>query len=140
MAGRPTSLSDELIEKAEHYISGGWEECGDKIPSIAGLACEIGVHRETIRLWAKDEENPFFGIHRRLMQAQERTLVNNGLAGTYNPAITKLILTKHDYSDRIEQDHSSKDGTMTPKGLDVSGLSTEALQEIMAASDASEQD
>lgn len=40
------------------------------------------------------------------------------------------------YGDKI--DHTSSDGTMTPKCLDVSGLPTEVLQALMDAKDASE--
>ena len=41
------------------------------------------------------------------------------------------------YGDKITTDHTSSDGSMTPKpGLDVSRLSTEALAEIVAAADA----
>lgn len=41
------------------------------------------------------------------------------------------------YGEKLELDHKSTDGSMTPKsGLDVSKLSTEALAEIMAAADA----
>lgn len=40
------------------------------------------------------------------------------------------------YGEKLELDHKSTDGTMTPKaGIDVSRLSTEALSEIMAIAD-----
>jgi hypothetical protein len=39
-------------------------------------------------------------------------LLNNGLDGTFNPPITKMMLSKHGYSDKIEQDHTSSDGSM----------------------------
>jgi len=45
---------------------------------------------------------------------QERTAVNRGLDGTFNSAITKLILHNHGYSDKQAIDHASTDGTMTP--------------------------
>jgi hypothetical protein len=70
---------------------------------------------------------------------QERTAVNRGLDGTFNAAITKLILHNHGYSEKSELSHTSPDGSMTPnKGLDTSKLSTEALAEIMALSDANQ--
>lgn len=97
------------------YINGGWADAGDPVPSIAGLACEIGVHRETLRLWGKDENNTFFGILSKIAEMQERELLKGGLSGGFNAPITKMMLSKHGYSDRIETDHTSSDGTMTPQ-------------------------
>lgn len=42
-----------------------------------------------------------------------------------------------EWRDRRELDHSSKDGTMTPRGVDLSKLSNDALSELIAARDAS---
>ena len=112
--GRPSQYTDELVSKAWDYVKGGWEIAGDRVPSVAGLACEIGIHRETCYDWAKQEDKVFSDILKAIAQKQERELLNNGLDGTFNPPITKMMLSKHGYSDRVETDHSSKDGTMTP--------------------------
>ena len=112
---RPTDCTPELIALAVSYVSGGYEGEGDKIPSIAGMACSIGIHRDTIHTWIKDSEHPFSDIYKDSMQLQERKLLNGGLGGDFNPAITKMILTKHGYSDKIEQAHTSPDGSMSPK-------------------------
>ena len=112
--GRPTLYTPERVKAAWAYVNGGWIEAGDKVPSIAGLACEIGVYRETCHNWAKDQDNEFFDILKAIAQKQERTLVNMGLDGTFNPPITKMMLSKHGYSDRVETDHKSSDGSMTP--------------------------
>jgi hypothetical protein len=114
-SGRLTIQTPELIEAAMAYINGGWADAGDPVPSIAGLACEIGVHRETLRLWGKDETNSFFGILSKIAEMQERELLKGGLSGGFNAPITKMMLSKHGYSDRIETDHTSSDGTMTPQ-------------------------
>ena len=114
MAGRPTKCTPELIEDALTYVNGGYEDEGDLIPSVAGLACSIGVHRETIHAWARDKEHKFSDIYKDVLQKQERKLINGGLGGDFTPAITKMILTKHGYSDRVEQEHTSPDGSMTP--------------------------
>ena len=114
--GRPSKYTPELLEAAWAYVNGGWLECGDRIPSVAGMACEINITRELAHLWVKDENKPeFFNIMKALAQKQERTLTNHGLDGTYNGMITKLILTKHNYSDKIEQDNTSSDKSMTPQ-------------------------
>lgn len=114
-SGRLTDYSPEIVEKAWEYANGGWIKAGDKVPSIAGLACEIGIHRETCHEWAKDKNKVFSDILRAIAQKQERELLNNGLSGTFNPPITKMMLSKHGYSDKIESDLTSSDGSMTPQ-------------------------
>lgn len=112
--GRPTDYTPELLEKALHYAE-NFEQYGDTVPTVAGLACEIGAHRDTLHAWAKDESKPEFSdIYLKIMQAQERKLVNGGLAGGFNPAVTKMMLTKHGYSDKQEIDHTTNGKDMLP--------------------------
>lgn len=118
-AGRPTSYTPKLVKAAWDYVNGGWTAAGDKVPTVAGLACEIGVHRDTCYQWADDESKEFSDILKAIAQKQERELVNNGLDGTFNPPITKMMLTKHGYSDRVEQDHTSSDGSMKPQVIEI---------------------
>lgn len=112
--GRPTSYTPELLQRAEEYLE-QYANLGDAIPSIAGLACHIGVTRETCHAWDREEgKEEFSHILKRLLQKQEKTLLTNGLGGVFNSTITKLVLSKHGYSDKIEQAHTSPDGSMTP--------------------------
>ena len=120
-AGRPSLYTPELIEKAWEYVNGGWQVAGDKVPSVAGMACEIGIHRDTCHSWAGSDGNEFSDILKAIAQKQERELVNNGLDGTFTPTITKMMMTKHGYSDRVEQHHTSPDGSMTPTQVIVQG-------------------
>lgn len=102
--------------KAAAYAGGGWEKDGDVIPSVVGLAIAIGITKSTCYEWAKDENKTAFSdILTRVEQIQERKLLQGGLAGGFNPAVTKMILTKHGYSDKLEQAHTSPDGSMTPQ-------------------------
>lgn len=121
-AGRPTKYTPELIEDARAYVDGGWEVAGDKVPSIAGMACELGVSRESLRLWAADETKEFFGILEQLDAKQERALLAGGLSGDFSGPISKLMLHRHGYSDKIEQDHTSRDGSMTPTAFVIEGV------------------
>lgn len=114
---RPTLYTPEIVEKAWEYVNGGWITAGDKVPSVAGLACEIGIRRETCHVWANDPDNEFSNILKALAEKQERELVNNGLTGDFVAPITKMMLTKHGYSDRVEQAHTSPDGSMSPKEI-----------------------
>tara|TARA_R110000850_G_scaffold232727_1_gene357812 strand:- start:110 stop:499 length:390 start_codon:yes stop_codon:yes gene_type:complete len=114
-AGRPTECTPELIARAQHYVKGGYADEGDLIPSVVGMASYVGVSRSTINLWAKDNRSEQFSdIFEQCSEKQEQSLLNGGLGGDFNPAITKMILTKHGYSDKIEQAHTSPDNSMTP--------------------------
>jgi len=113
-SGRLTDYSPEIVEKAWEYVNGGWIKAGDKVPSVAGLACEIGMHRETCYDWARDKDKVFSDILKAIAQKQERELLNNGLDGTFNPPITKMMLSKHGYSDATKQELSGPDGGAIP--------------------------
>jgi hypothetical protein len=115
--GRPTVYGPELLKMARGYLT-SYKDMGDLVPSVAGLACVLGITRETCYAWARDPEKQIFSdILSELMQRQERELVNGGLGGNFNAPITKMMMTKHGYSDRVEQDHRSSDGSMTPQKI-----------------------
>ena len=124
--GRPSLYTPEIVQAAWDYANGGWITAGDKVPSIAGLACEIGISRETCRDWASIEGNQFSGILMAIAQKQERELLNNGLDGTFNPPITKMMLSKHGYSDRLDQDHTTN-GKDMPAASPIDKALAEAL-------------
>lgn len=120
-AGRPTKLNEELISKAEEYLQKSKDAntvVGDKkpvviwtvnLPTIEGLANFLNVHRDSLYEWEKldtDLGKAFSDIFTRVKQVQAERLVNNGLAGNYNPVITKLLLSKHGYVEKQEQDIS----------------------------------
>lgn len=114
--GRPTKYNDMMLAKAQHYLD-NYKEMGDVVPTLVGLALTLDVATNTLYNWAKEEvSEEYLSIFMRVEQMQHRILVNNGLAGSFNHAITKMMLTKHGYSDKTEVDHSSKDGSMATKG------------------------
>jgi hypothetical protein len=111
---RPSEYTPEKLDLARAYIDGGWSEQGDAVPQIAGLALAVGIHRDTVYQWAKDEDKKEFSdILTRVMHSQERCLVNDGLRGTFNPAITKMMLSKHGYSDKQAVDHTTNGESIT---------------------------
>ena len=111
--GRPTKYTPELLEECRQYLKDY-----NTLPSIAGLAVRLDVARETLQAWARDEDKPEFShIYTKLMAMQEDELIRNGLMGHFNASITKMILTKHGYSDKV--DATSSDGTMTPTSQPV---------------------
>lgn len=104
---RPTDYTAEIVEKARDYAV-NHESYGDAVPTIAGMACEVGVARSTLYDWATHEDKPEFSdIFNMVAEFQERKLVNGGLVGGFNPAVTKMMLTKHGYSDKQEIDHTT---------------------------------
>jgi len=99
-AGRPTKYNEDILTKSKEYLS-NYAELGDPVPTIAGLACELNVSRGTLYDWAAEEEKEeFSNILEAIMAKQERVLAGKGLTGDFNPNITKMMLTKHGYSDK----------------------------------------
>lgn len=115
--GRPSKLGESL-EKAKEYLLGGYENVGEIIPSIAGLACYLAISRSTVYEYQK-ENKEFSDILEAVLSLQESKLINKGLSGDFNPTVTKLILTKHGYSDKQEVDLSSSDGSMRPTTIQL---------------------
>ena len=61
-------------------------------------------------------------------------MLSGGLGGAYNAAITKLMLANHGYSEKVQQDNTSSDGSMTPeRTIDPTKLSDSALEELNGA-------
>lgn len=114
---RPTKYNEKILEDAQHYLE-NYEETGDIIPTIAGLACELKIHRDTVYEWASNPDNKEFSdTVKDIATAQERKLVGGGLSGSMNSMITKLMLNNHGYSEKHVVDNKSSDGSMSPKGF-----------------------
>lgn len=105
--GRPSKYNEETCDKARHYLK-NYSEYGDVIPSHVGLAVALGVGKRTIYDWNDQEDKAEFShILDEILAKQEKILVSNGLTGDFNSAITKLVLGKHGYHDKVEQDVTS---------------------------------
>ena len=107
-AGRPSLYNQEIITKTEDYLE-NFHKYDDLIPSLAGLACLLGVGKSTMHDW-KGQYQEFSDMLERLMQVQEKFLLRGGLSGDMNSTISKLVLSKHGYSDKVDQtvDHTTK--------------------------------
>lgn len=110
--GRPSKFAESLA-KAKEYLMGGYETVGDVVPSVAGLACYLGVSRKTVYEWVK-ESTDLSDTLEGILAMQENKLINKGLNGDFNPTITKLMLANHGYSEKQEVDHKSSDNSMSP--------------------------
>lgn len=123
--GRPKKYTPKLLEKAKEYLDEAQDEevqqtvglsakgtelyknkLNVKLPSIEGLARYLGVNRDSLYQWEKEHEE-FSDILDSVRAEQAERLINNGLSGDYNPTITKLMLTKHGYSEKVETDVTS---------------------------------
>ena len=140
--GRPTKYTPELLEAARAYADGAWEAEDRYIPTVVGLSLALGVNTDTIYDWAKQEDKQEFSdILTRVKNFQHEILVNRGLIGEFNPAITKMMLTKHGYSDK--QEITGKDGgaieTKDLSGNDVARRLAFALAKGMQQGDSSDE-
>lgn len=107
--GRPTKYNQEILNGTLNYIENHLE-FGDLVPSIAGLSCAIDIAQSTVHDWSNHEDKAEFSeMLRKIMSKQERMLLSGGLATadhgdikSMNPAIVKLMLSKHNYSDKTE--------------------------------------
>lgn len=123
--GRPTKYNDELQAKAEYYLLQGFEEQGDAVPSLAGLCCYLGVVRSTVYLWSETYPQ-FSDTLLAINEKQEAMLISGGLRGEMNSTITKLMMANHGYSDKVEQAHTSPDGSMTsPTRIEIVAIGEE---------------
>ena len=104
--GRPTKYSPEMQAQAEEYLK-TYAELGDVVPTFVGLAIHLDVATNTLYNWATEDRPDFLRVFTRVEQMQHRVLVNGGLSGTFNPAITKMMMTKHGYDEKAKQDDST---------------------------------
>lgn len=112
--GRPSKYNDDLQAEADAYLY-RLEELGHVVPSRAGLCCYLGISKSTSYEW--EEIHPEFSYTLQSIDVmQEHLALNGGLANSLNSTIVKLVLANHGYSDKSAIDHSSKDGSMSPKG------------------------
>jgi len=110
-AGRPTLYNQEIIDKTLQYCQIYNTELDEVIPSIAGLSIYLDITRATVYEWAKDSDKPEFTyIVAKLLALQEKSLVKGGLTEDFNASITKLLLSKHGYSDTSHVDANVNSG------------------------------
>lgn len=119
--GRPTKYSDETVALTKSYLAQFYgkeyealranELADEVIPSMEGLAKYLNVGRRTLYDW-KDEEGKedFSHILDELQGRQAQLLINQGLSGKFNAQITKLVLGKHGYSEKVDANLGGQEG------------------------------
>ncbi|WP_086931598.1 terminase small subunit [Agarilytica rhodophyticola] len=104
--GRPSDYP-EKIELAKGYL----DSYKTEVPSVAGLALHMGVARSTVYAWAENKEySEFSYIVEQVLANQEVKLTDGGLKGDYNASVTKLMLSKHGYAEKVQSEVSGPNG------------------------------
>lgn len=109
LGGRPTKYTPEVQAQSDAYANGVYIERGDGVPSVAGLACYLGINRATLQRW-RDKHPKFRGTLELIEHEQHRVALGKGITGEYNSTICKLVLANHGYSERMSQEWSGPDG------------------------------
>lgn len=120
IGGRPSALTDQVKEKALKYIETDYL-IDELVPTIEGLAVYLDVARKTIYNW-RDQDVTFLHICEKLMAKQAKGVFYGGLKGDFNATISKLMLTKHGYTDKQEIDNTSSDGSFKPTTIILRGV------------------
>ena len=126
ITGRPTLYWPHILEKAREYLKGSedieWRRVKTdgaqstsyeyytkvKIPTIEWLSLAIGITKETLYDWSRDEtKKEFSDIVKEMRAEQARRLIEKWLSGEYNPSIVKLLLSKHGYRETTEIEQTS---------------------------------
>lgn len=103
--GRPSKYSEELIEKAPGYLD-TWDKDGSVIPTQAGLALHCGISLACLKQWANDpDKKEFIAILDKVELIQQNLLLNKGISGEFNSNITKLVLGKHGFKEKTENEN-----------------------------------
>ena len=90
----------------------------EEVPTQEGLSLYLGISLSTVKEWASSGEKPEFSATLERCNAKQAMLLSTGaLRGDLNPTIAKLMLHNHGYSDKVAQDNTSSDGSMTPKAF-----------------------
>jgi len=104
--GFVTTYNGDTLTEAVQYVSGGYSELDQEVPTTAGLARHLKCCRMTLNAWRK--AHPAFNdIMEEMSAEQEVKLINGGLSSKYNYAITKLMLARHGYHDKVDSDITS---------------------------------
>ena len=105
LAGRPSSYTDESIEKVGEFAALELE--AGNLPTRAGLANHIGITKDTLIKWGNEHKHLLDAL-KAFDQLQENQVWQKALNGEYNSNIAKLMLHNHGYSDRTQTDNLNK--------------------------------
>ena len=111
---RPTNYNEEVLQATRDYVDAYANGQGNRsVPTIVELSRLIKRSKSTVYEWiGHSDKAEFADLVSQIEDLQHEVLVDGGLAGGFNPAVTKMMLTKHGYSDKQEIDlHATADVT-----------------------------
>lgn len=98
LSGGQLKYKPEVFEEVSQRY---YQEClnnSRQLPSIAGLAVELDISRETLYQWVKTYH--LSDIITKLQALQERRVLELGITNSYNPVFSMFLLkAKHGYVD-----------------------------------------
>lgn len=131
--GRPLVFS--TVEELENQIIKYYERCElkDKPLTMSGLACWLGISRQTLVNYSyRDEFFDTINIARNMVQAD---MEERGLGGQSN-ATMSIFSLKNNFGWVDKQEVESKNENInTNKNIDMSGLSTDELRKLIDEED-----
>ena len=103
--GPPTKYKESMLAEVENYIENyGTEEFDDIIPMESSVCVMLKIAKPTLLDWVTDGKHlELSALIQQIKVLQESALINGGLSSRYNPMFSKMILSKHGYSDKVEQ-------------------------------------
>jgi hypothetical protein len=109
--GRPTTCTDDITQAAWDYANGGWEKVGHAFPSVVGLCDVLNTAKSTVYDWSNTEGFEFSDILAAIKSKQELVAFNRSITGEYNATIAKLLLGKHGYHDKQDNNNTNTELT-----------------------------
>lgn len=97
---RPPTYNKEMQKKADGYLAQWKLTKSSRMPSQGDLAKYLGVTITCVKNWKVHEK--FLATLQEVKAAQKEALINYGLSGENNAAITKLVLHSHGMSDSVK--------------------------------------
>lgn len=122
--GRPTKYNATVQKQAEDYLKNHKTKYGDEVPTVCGLAYQLGVVEKTLYNWGVSH-NDFLHTLESIQNRQKNLLINKGLDNTFQPTIAKLMLANHGLHDKTDMTLSGQDGT--PVKFEYVDTSTEKV-------------
>ncbi len=128
--GRPSKLNNEMLAKAQEFLSGGWKSDLDGIatyPGLMGLALYLDIHISTVEDWDKNADKSelhgkFSVIVKKIRALKKFYLVHLGLGNQLQPRVCGIMLS------RVGIVEKKPDET---KIIKVEGALPPALQEVV---------
>ena len=130
--GRPSKYKPEFCDKAEEYLQAHQDAYGErlevKLPTIDGFAIYLEVTKPTLYDWEKEYPEFSYALGLIRKEQKERCL-NNGLSGSYNATIAKLILSSnHGMSEKSTTEVTGQGGKdLIPEPSNTSDLAREIM-------------